>query len=282
MLSAHYFYILSCSVYVSRGLINYNLQCRQQEKKTLYLKVCVSVLSYLWTFSVVVGGELTFLSMSRVGCRFLCKCLRKPKTSTNVCSPPGYPHQHPLLAKVWSNRQADPLLAAASRADSTGCSLGGKLGGRQQEATLIFHSPSCVAGCVAPKTSHVPMRSLLLVWWQIDFCTGKTRLRASTYALFCVLRLWVKILRQVYKMDASLAIIYKEVCFIHEFCFYLKNSAQTRPHTWAEGSKHAWFCINHSLLLCWTEVRWDLVHGMHLDLTNWDSLRLTSFIQKLA
>lgn len=104
----------------------------------------------------------------------------------------------PISILFWSRFD---LRGKASRADSTGCSLGGRLGGRQQEATLIFHSPSCVAGCVAPKTSLVPMRSLLLVWWQIDFCTGETRLTASTYALSCVLRLWVKTLRQVYKMD---------------------------------------------------------------------------------
>lgn len=51
-------------------------------------------------------------------------------------------------------------------------------------------------------------------------------------------------------MDASPVIVYKEICFIHEFCFYLKNSPQTSLHAWAEGSKHAWFCTNHRVC-CW-------------------------------
>lgn len=41
-LSAHYFYILSCSVYVSGGLINNNRLCRQWE--SAYLELCIYVL----------------------------------------------------------------------------------------------------------------------------------------------------------------------------------------------------------------------------------------------
>lgn len=108
MLSAHYFYILSCSVYASRGLINYNLLWRQEGEKTH------STWRYVYSiFEHWQGGELTFLSMSKAGClMFLCKLSGKAEASTFVtlislllCSELDTSLEEkvePLLPAAWS------------------------------------------------------------------------------------------------------------------------------------------------------------------------------------
>lgn len=156
MLSAHYFYILSCSVYVSRGLINYNLLCRQQEKNTLLEGMYFCSIIFVNIFG---GGELPFLSTSKAGCcRFLCKRLGKPKASTFIC-----PLLVTLISILFSSGlelnlggKEEPLLAAASalRAHGTGwCFLQGKMA--QWEAARSISHPSAAPRQRAQLPAHL-------------------------------------------------------------------------------------------------------------------------------
>lgn len=111
MLSAHYFYILSCSVYVSRSLINCNLLRRQGGGKPTLLQG-IYTLFYFLTF--LGCGEFTFLSISRAGCfMFLCKCLGKFNASLLIC------HPRQALPLQWtglkSKRQSDSGMAGQAQ-----------------------------------------------------------------------------------------------------------------------------------------------------------------------
>lgn len=143
MLSAHYFYILSCSVYVSRGLINYNLLHKQEGKKpTLYIYTLLYFLSFLGG-----GGELTFLSISRAGCFvFLCKhlgMLRHPCSSVSLislslCSGQGFNLKdkvepllsapQPVPARGWQGRHGPCCPQTLSRGTNCCCFLQGHTG----------------------------------------------------------------------------------------------------------------------------------------------------------
>lgn len=126
VLSAHYFYMLSCSVYVSRGLINYNLLRRQEGKKPTRLQGMY--LGPIIFFNIFGGQEeLTFLSIIRAGCfMLLCKCLGKSKASLLVCHPLTHPH-HPLTLQrtgLKSKRQSAAFAVCTSPCASQQCIRG--------------------------------------------------------------------------------------------------------------------------------------------------------------
>ena len=109
---------------MSRGLINYNLLCRQEKKKN-------TLLEGMYLYSIIFlnifgGGEITFLPMSKAGCfMFLCKRSGKSKASMLVCH--SLSHSISLLycsgPDLDLKEKVEPLLPAASVSASSPCRL---------------------------------------------------------------------------------------------------------------------------------------------------------------
>lgn len=121
MLSAHYFYILSCSVYVSRGLINYNLLHKQEGKKTH------SIYLYSIIFFIIFGGwGRVNLFVYKQGW-LLCvsvRTLRDAKASLLLCLP------HQPLTLQWTGLQSQRQSGAFAVCTS-GCASSGLAGQTQ-------------------------------------------------------------------------------------------------------------------------------------------------------